>query len=218
MNYMSFFFPALTFNALRPPATEGRMSTMNPSQTERPGRSAVEIDQIGYRILEVLRHDGRISIAALAKKIGISRSSAYSRVDALHRDGVITGYGAQIDPSRAGLGICALVFVTVHPQTWPEFLTAIRAMPDVESAKITTGEHDAMLLLRGPGVESVYEFVVGTVAALPQVKSLETVLVLDEVFDRGSLLPTDITEQGDAGVEQGLLRYTRTDPTRARHA
>ncbi|WP_341854552.1 hypothetical protein [Brachybacterium sp. GPGPB12] len=57
----------------------------------------------------------------------------------------------------------------------------------MESAKITTGEHDVMPLTRGVGVDDVHSFVVGVVAALPQVKSVETVLVLDEVFDRGRL-------------------------------
>ncbi|WP_341857035.1 hypothetical protein [Brachybacterium sp. GPGPB12] len=46
----------------------------------------------------------------------MSRSNAYARVEALTDSGVITGYSAQIDPVKAGLGVCTLVFVTVHPQ------------------------------------------------------------------------------------------------------
>lgn len=190
------------------------MSSMTQVTPTVAGRSAVEIDETGYRILQALRDNGRISIAALAQQVGVSRSNAYSRVEALTRAGVITGYSATIDPARAGLGICALVFVTVHPQSWPAFLAEISAMPDVESAKITTGEHDVMLLIRGAGVDSVHAFVVGVIAALPQVKSVETVLVLDEVFDRGSLLPTDIPDRRDVAAERGLLRFTRTNPDR----
>ncbi|SEF00745.1 Lrp/AsnC family transcriptional regulator [Ruania alba] len=178
------------------------------------GRSAGQVDEIGYRILEVLRDNGRISIAALAQQVGISRASAYARVEALTQAGVIMGYTARVDPARAGLGICALVFVTVHPQTWPDFLDAIREMPDIESAKITTGEHDVMLLIRGADVDVIHGFVVGVIAALPQVKSVETVLVLDEVFDRGYLLPTDVSGRGQAVAERGLMRYTRTNPDR----
>lgn len=190
------------------------MSNMSQLDVTSGGRSAVEIDEIGYRILEELRDNGRVSIAKLAQHVGISRSNAYARVEALRQAGVITGYAAQIDPVRAGLGICALVFVTVYPQSWPEFLAEISAMPDVESAKITTGEHDVMLTIRGAGVEGVHTFVVGVIAALPQVKSVETVLVLDEVFDRGRLLPSDLPDRRDVAAERGLLRYTRTNPDR----
>lgn len=192
----------------------GRMSNMNEVTTGTPGRFAVEIDQIGYRILEELRDNGRVSIAKLAQHVGISRSNAYARVEAMRRAGVITGYSACVDPVRAGLGICALVFVTVYPQSWPDFLAELSQMPDVESAKITTGEHDAMLLTRGRDVESVHSFVIGVVAGLPQVKSVETVLVLDEVLDRGRLLPTDLPDRREVAAEQGLLRYTRTNPDR----
>ncbi|UFU07702.1 Lrp/AsnC family transcriptional regulator [Ruania halotolerans] len=187
---------------------------MSSQKRATTGRSAAQIDEIGYRILEVLRDNGRISIAALAQEVGISRANAYARVEALTRAGVITGYTAQVDPARAGLGICALVFVTVHPQTWPDFLEVISQMRDIESAKITTGEHDVMLLIRGGDVNVIHGFVVGVIAALPQVKSVETVLVLDEVFDRGYLLPSDLSARAEAVAERGLMRYTRTNPDR----
>lgn len=153
-------------------------------------------------------------MAALAQEVGVSRSNAYARVEALTEAGVITGYSARIDPVRAGLGICTLVFVTTHPQRLREFLEEIAHIPEVESAKITTGEHDVMLLTRGAGVEHVHSFVVGVLAALPQVKSVETVLVLDEVFDRGQLLPSDLGDRQELAAERGLLRYTRTNPDR----
>lgn len=189
---------------------------METATADISGRSAAEIDETDYRILSELRDNGRVSIAKLAQHVGISRSNAYARVEALQQSGVITKYTAQIDPVRAGLGICALAFVTVHPQAWPEFLNEILAMPDVESARITTGEHDVMLLTRGADVESVHSFVIGVIAALPQVKSVETVLVLDEVVDRGHLLPTDVPDRTGPAIERGLLRYTRTNPNRPR--
>lgn len=190
------------------------MSKMESETTNSAGRSAAGVDDISYRILEVLRDHGRISIAALAHEVGVSRSNAYSRVESLSEAGVITGYSAQIDPVRAGLGICTLVFVTAHPQKLTELLEEVKEIPEVESAKITTGEHDVMLLTRGAGVEDVHSFVVGVIAALPQVKSVETVLVLDEVFDRGRLLPTDLVDRQQVAAERGLLRYTRTNPDR----
>ena len=60
-------------------------------------------------------------IAALAEKVGISRANAYTRVESLVHDGVITGFSARVDPAKAGLSIGALVFVTVMPQAWASF-------------------------------------------------------------------------------------------------
>lgn len=167
-------------------------------------------------ILRVLRGNGRISIAALAQEVGISRASAYSRVEAMTRAGVITGYSAEVDVGRLGLGVSALVFCTIQPQSWREFLDAIAALPDIESARITTGEHDVMLVVRSVDVESMQSLVIGTVAALPQVTRLETVMVLGEVFRRPYVLPSDIPERETISISEGLLRYTRTDPQRSK--
>lgn len=162
----------------------------------------------------MLREDGRISITALAERVGISRANAYTRVGDLVDQGVITGFSAQVDPAKVGLGICALVFVSVHPQAWDAFRAQIDAMPDIESCRITTGEHDAMLLIRAEEVGTIHEFVIGTIASLPQVKSLETVLVLDEVFQRPYLLPTDLRDPGPVDSGMGLMRFTRANPDR----
>lgn len=174
----------------------------------------MQIDKIGYDILSELRRDGRVSIAALAASVGISRASAYSRVEALTRAGVITGYAARVDPARAGLGVCALVFCSVHPQSWEEFFAAVRGLPEVESAKITTGEHDIMLLVRSVDVEGIHSLVVGGIGSLPQVARVETVLILNEVFERPYVLPTDIPAREQVLPERGLMRFVATSTDR----
>lgn len=62
------------------------MSTKSDEATRQSGRSAAPLDDIGYRILETLRDNGRISIAALAETVGISRANAYTRVETLMQD------------------------------------------------------------------------------------------------------------------------------------
>jgi len=189
-------------------------SSPDRQRDSRAGQSARDPDAVNLKILEVLRDDGRISIAALAERVGISRANAYTRVGDMVEQGVITGYAPRVDPAKVGLGICALVFVSVHPQTWEAFRARIIQMPDIESCRITTGEHDAMLLIRAGDVGTIHEFVIGEIAALPQVKSVETVLVLDEVFQRPYLLPTDLPERPSADAGMGLMRFTRANPDR----
>jgi Lrp/AsnC family transcriptional regulator, leucine-responsive regulatory protein len=190
------------------------MSRMSVVPGESSGRSAPAIDEISFDILRVLRDNGRISIAALAQEVGISRASAYSRVDALTRAGVIQGFSAQVDTPKLGMGVSALVFCTIQPQHWGSFLHAIRDLPDIESARVTTGEHDVMLVVRAVDMEAMQSLAIGTLAALPEVTKLETVIVLGELFTRPYVLPTDIPERTSVSVESGLMRFTRTDPDR----
>lgn len=183
------------------------------------GRSAPVLDDVGERILAALRTDGRISMAALADRVGLSRATVYARVAALEQAGVITGFSAVVDPRRAGLTICSLVFVSVRPQTWPTFRARLAAMPQVEYCAVTTGEHDAMMLIRAADVADIHDFVIGVVSALPEVKAVETVLVLDEVVHRPYLLPTEMAS-GGAGArgDRGQVGMTRFIPAAETHA
>ncbi|SJN20183.1 Leucine-responsive regulatory protein, regulator for leucine (or lrp) regulon and high-affinity branched-chain amino acid transport system [Microbacterium esteraromaticum] len=183
------------------------MSSANNEPGRETGRSATPLDEISFRILELLRDNGRISIAALAEKVGISRANAYTRIEALVADGVITGFSARVDPARAGLSIGAMIFVTVYPQAWASFRAQIDDMPDIEYCAVTTGEHDAMLLIRATDVSGVHEFSTGVIAQLPEVRTVVSVVVLDEVIRRPYVLPTDLPER-DFEAPLGMTQWT----------
>ncbi|WP_344056620.1 Lrp/AsnC family transcriptional regulator, partial [Sphaerisporangium rubeum] len=153
----------------------------------------LQLDAVHMKILQVLRENGRISVAALAERVGISRASAYTRFEALRADGVIKRFTAEVDHVRAGLGITALVFVTVRQQMWKQFRAQLAQMPEVEYCAITTGQHDAMIQIRMPDVASVHTLVTERLAGIPAVKATETVFILDEVLKRPYVLPSDRT-------------------------
>jgi Lrp/AsnC family leucine-responsive transcriptional regulator len=173
-----------------------------------PGRREPVVDDVALRILSVLRNNGRISMAALAERVNVSRASVYNRVEQMTKSGVITGFSANIDPGAVGLGICALVFVTVHPQSWNRFRAGVMQIPDIEYCAITTGEHDAMLLIRSVDIGDVHDFVTGVIAARPEVKSVVSVVVLDEVIRRKTVLPSDIPDRSSDSRRLGMTRFT----------
>lgn len=177
----------------------------NPSPLGQKNR---DLDHVDLSILSILRDNGRISMAALAERVNVSRASVYNRVEAMTAAGVITGFSAQIQPGLVGLTVCALVFVTVHPQSWHRFREGILQMPDVEYCCITTGEHDAMLLVRSEDIGGVHDFVTGVVAARPEVKSVVSVVVLDEVVRKSYVLPTDIPDRSGDSNRLGMTRFT----------
>jgi Lrp/AsnC family leucine-responsive transcriptional regulator len=182
----------------------------NPGQSDSPPvrQKTRSLDEANVRILEVLRDNGRISMAALAERVNLSRASVYNRVEQMTAAGIITGFSAKIDPELVDLSVCALVFVTVHPQSWHRFREGILQMPDVEYCCITTGEHDAMMLVRSLDIGGVHDFVTGVVAARPEVKSVVSVVVLDEVVRKPFVLPSDIPDRSRDSSRLGMTRFT----------
>src|SRR6185437_4804925 len=117
--------------------------------------------------------------------------NAYTRFEALRADGVIRRFTAEIDHQRTGLGIVALIFVTVRQQMWRQFRAQLAQMPEVEYCAITTGQHDAMIQVRMADVAEVHAMVTERLANIPAVKATETVFILDEVLRRPYVLPGD---------------------------
>ena len=63
--------------------------------------NVVELDAIGWKILEGLQQNARQSFAELGRKIGLSTPAVAERVHRLEEAGVITGYHAHLDIGKA---------------------------------------------------------------------------------------------------------------------
>lgn len=70
-------------------------------------------DRIDHHILSLLREDGRMSHASIAKRVGLSGPAVHERVRKLEQAGVIAGYTAVIDPDKIGLPHVAFCQVTL---------------------------------------------------------------------------------------------------------
>jgi DNA-binding Lrp family transcriptional regulator len=148
--------------------------------TWRTGRSARALDEVDRRILAELTREGRISIRTLAERVHVSRANAYARVDRLLGDGVITGFTAQIDPERAGLGTSAYVLLTIQQNTWREVAAALEALPYVEHFALVGGDFDVLALVRAPNNAELRHVVLERIQDVPGVRGTRTWLVFDE--------------------------------------
>ncbi|MEM9552316.1 MAG: Lrp/AsnC family transcriptional regulator, partial [Pseudomonadota bacterium] len=71
----------------------------------------LSLDRFDRAILDELARDGRMSIADLARAIGLSKSPTQARLRRLEAQGFIRGYRALVDPIRLGLDHVAFVEV-----------------------------------------------------------------------------------------------------------
>ncbi|MGI8666872.1 MAG: Lrp/AsnC family transcriptional regulator [Jatrophihabitans sp.] len=144
-------------------------------------RRPVVLDDTDRAIIGQLRSDGRLSMRALAEALHISRASAYSRVERLSADGVITGYSATIDPERYGFGISAYVYLKISQHSWKAVRRRISQIPEVWHCALVSGDNDLVLLVRTQDAASMRELVLNTFQTMPDVLSTQTVLILDEL-------------------------------------
>jgi Lrp/AsnC family leucine-responsive transcriptional regulator len=164
----------------------------NPAPAKRPPRpqsAGTPLDAIDRRLLEVLADDGRISVAALAERAGISRAATYNRLDSLRDSGVIEGYSVRVNPARVGLGVTALVLISGRQPAWRSLRRRLVSMPEVEYCAFTTGEYDALLVVRVPDVETLRDVVLERLQASEEIRATQTIFVLEELVKRPLVLP-----------------------------
>jgi Lrp/AsnC family leucine-responsive transcriptional regulator len=155
----------------------------------RPQSAAPPIDAVDRRLLETLAADGRLSVAALAERTGISRAATYTRLDNLRDNGVIEGYSVRVNPARVGLGVTALILVSGRQPAWRSLRAHLISMPEVEYCAFTTGEYDALLLVRVPDVETLRDVVLERLQASEEIRATQTIFVLEELVKRPLVLP-----------------------------
>jgi Lrp/AsnC family leucine-responsive transcriptional regulator len=104
------------------------------------------MDEIDRVILGALREDGRITFRDLGEAVGLSANAVAERVRRLVHAGTIRRFRAEIDPAAGGARLSAFVDLRLGIGTPADaFEAALRAMPGVVSAALTTGNFDYTL-------------------------------------------------------------------------
>ncbi|TFC91949.1 Lrp/AsnC family transcriptional regulator [Cryobacterium sinapicolor] len=139
------------------------------------------LDPIDRQIVAELSRDGRLSMRQLATLVHISRTTAHSRVQNLVRQGVVTGFGAQIDRRALGLGVSALVIVKIGEVSWAEMARRLSELPFVEKAQAVSGDIDIILTVSAPDHEQLSRAILRDIHSMPGVISTRSHLILEEI-------------------------------------
>lgn len=108
----------------------------------------LKLDELDRKILRELQADATISMDALAKKLGSSKTPVWSRIQKLRKAGVIERQVALVNPKAIGLEETFFVAVKTdqHEPDWLEkFADAVVTMPEILEAHRLTGDIDYLL-------------------------------------------------------------------------
>ncbi|MCW2722937.1 Lrp/AsnC family transcriptional regulator [Pseudonocardia sp.] len=123
------------------------------------------LDDLDWRLLEVLQRDGRASYADLGRLVGLSASAVTERVRRLEDTGVITGYAAEVDQEKLGLTITAMVRLCCPHGSDKSFHDLLATTPEVGEAHHVTGEDCFVLTVRARSMRHLEE-VTGRIAGI----------------------------------------------------
>jgi len=179
--------------ALKRPVS-GKTSKPSEPPSPEPAHEAshgASLDRYDVLILRELQQDARLSNTELAARIGLSAAPTWRRVKWLEDQGYITGYRAEIDRRKIGLGVLAFVRVDADRNTGTATRAledAIRRLPEVIACHYISGAGTFELQVMVTDLDAFSRFSIETLLNLPNVKDVHTSFSLGEV-KAGAALP-----------------------------
>ena len=160
------------------------------------------LDRFDVAILQALQADARLSNAELAARIGLSAAPTWRRVRWLEEQGYITGYRAEIDRRRIGLGVLAFVRVDAernNADATRALEDTIRGLPEVVACHHISGAGTFELQVVATDLDAYSRWTMDTLFKLPNVKDVHTSFSLGEVKSGAALPLRHLLAGGRAG-------------------
>jgi len=114
-------------------------------------------DEFDFLILKELRENSKISIRLLANRTGMHPNTLIQRINKLEKDGIIIKYSADLDYSKLGYDLHAIVSIRVSGQAhkrW-EMISELSVIPEILALYAVTGEFDAVAIIKTKNNESL---------------------------------------------------------------
>jgi DNA-binding Lrp family transcriptional regulator len=137
----------------------------------------IKLDDTDAELLALLRSEGRMPVATLAKKLRVARGTVQNRMSRLEREGVIVGYTVRLKPQAEAQRIRALMTVAVEGNRTADVLRVLRGHPNVTGLHSTNGRWDLVVELRADTLEA-FDRALGNIRLVEGIASTETSLLL----------------------------------------
>lgn len=119
------------------------------------------MDETDRRILACLQQDATMPVAEIARRVGLSATPCWRRIQKLEEAKVVRGRVALLDGAKLNVGTTAFVFVRTsqHSAEWLErFATAVSEMPEVVEFYRLSGQVDYLLKVVVPDIAAYDRF------------------------------------------------------------
>ncbi len=133
----------------------------------------MNIDELDHRLIALLRHDARMAVASLAKKLSVSRGTIVNRMRKLEDGGVIVGYTATLKPDVARDNIRAWMGILVEGNQTRSVIANLMGEPGVSALHDTNGRWDLLAELRAESMAQLSQ-VLERIRLLKGIQSTET--------------------------------------------
>ncbi|GLQ55137.1 transcriptional regulator [Devosia nitrariae] len=157
------------------------------------------LDKIDRKILGLLQRDATMPVAEIGRKVGLSTTPCWRRIQKMEEDGIIKRRVAVLDPVKVNAGVTVFVSIRTneHNEAWlRKFAAIIEDFSEVVEFYRMSGDVDYLMRVVVPDIaayDTFYKKLIGKIAlsdvsssfAMEQIKyttalPLDFALVVDD--------------------------------------
>lgn len=143
----------------------------------------MKITPSDLELLSVLRENARASVAEVARRLGLSRTTVQSRIERLERQGVIDGYTVRVHDELERNQVRAHIMIAVQPKQMVAVTRALQAMPELRLLHSVTGSYDLIALGVVPTLGEM-DVLTDRIGIIEGVERTTSALILSTKFER----------------------------------
>lgn len=141
------------------------------------------IDRIDRKILQILQEDCTVPVAEIGRRVGLSTTPCWRRIQKLEEDGVIQRRVAVLDPRQINAKVTAFVAITTntHSEDWlKRFAEIVSQMPEVVEFYRMAGQVDYLLRVVVPDIEAYDAFYKKLIAKI-EIADVSTTFAMEQI-------------------------------------
>ncbi|WP_029032383.1 Lrp/AsnC family transcriptional regulator [Salinarimonas rosea] len=143
----------------------------------------MRLDRTDFEILRVLQNDARTPNKVLAAAVGLAGSTVHERVKRLEAAGVIRGATVTLDPAAFGVGLEAILMVTLakHDRALVDrFMTEVAQVNEVRALFLISGRYDVVAHVVVRDVAHLRDLALDAFTSREGVEQIETAVVFEK--------------------------------------
>lgn len=141
------------------------------------------MDQLDRKILRLLQEDSTLAVADLAKKVGLSTTPCWRRIQKMEEEGVIRGRVALLDPVKINTKVTVFVSIrtNAHSIEWlKRFSEVIGEFPEVVEFYRMSGDVDYLLRVVVPDIAAYDAFYKRLIAKI-EIRDVSSAFAMEQI-------------------------------------
>lgn len=135
------------------------------------------------QLIDLLKANARASVAALARRMGVARSTVKARLARLEAEGVIAGYTVRLGQTARRPAITAHVLLEASAKKADALIRELKGMPAIRGLYAISGSFDYLAIVETPSTHEM-DAILDRIGRIDGVTKTETSIALSVKFER----------------------------------